>query len=102
MKNPFARNDILPKVARLFVPGGNLICRLEALEFTGATVEAGTPFSAIVPDDAGVVIRPGAVLVELEDGTLYSGEIDHADVIPDAFGPVVKITGVLGPTKPAA
>jgi hypothetical protein len=90
---------ILLGVARLLARNGNLICRLEAIEFTGATDESGTPFSAIVPDDAGVVIRRGEVLVEVDDGTHYPGEIDHAEVVPDPLGPVVKVTGVLGPTK---
>lgn len=86
-------------MARLLTRDGNLICRLETLEFTGATTQSGTPFSATVPDDSGTVIRTGEVLVEMDDGTHYSGEIEHAEVVTDPLGPVVKVSGVLGPTK---
>jgi hypothetical protein len=73
-----------------------MICRFEALDVAGAITEPGTSFSAVIPYDAGVVIRRGAVLIETDEGSRYSVEIDRAEVIPDPLGPAVRVTGVLG------
>ena len=95
-----SHTDTLLRVARLLTLDGELICRLDALDIVDS-VEMGSPFSAIIPEDAGVVVRIGFVLIEEDNGSRYPGEIEHAEVIPDSFGPVVRITGVVGPTRSA-
>jgi len=76
-----------------------LICRLEAVEVPANVNESGAPFSAVVPEDVGVVIQKGAIVIEMDNGAQHPAVIEDTEVIPDPFGPVVKITGVLGATK---
>jgi len=56
----------------------------------------------VIPDDAAVTIRTGAVLLEIGDQSSHPGVIDHAEVIQDSLGPFVKIRGVLGIPKPGS
>jgi hypothetical protein len=87
-------------VARLLTRDGELISRLETIDVVGSVFEAGVPFYAVVPDEPGVVIRKGAVLIETDDGVRHAAEVDQAEVITDPLGPVIRVTGVLGDIEP--
>ena len=85
---------------RLLTPDGEFISRLEALEFVGS-VETRCPFSAIMPDGWDIEFRTGFVLIEADDGSRHPGEVEHAEVIPDPFGPVLRLTRFLVPSRSA-
>jgi len=54
-----------------------------------------------MPDGWDVEFRTGFVLIEADDGSRHPGEVDRAEVIPDPFGPVLRLTGFLVPTRSA-
>jgi hypothetical protein len=79
---------------RLLSPDGEFISRLESFDVVDSA-EMGSSFSAIIPDGSDVGFRRGFVLIEADDGSRFSAEVEHAEVVPDPFGLVLRVTGFL-------
>lgn len=82
----------------LLTPDGELISRLEDFDIVDS-VDTASSFSAIIPDGSDVGFRRGSVLIEADDGSRLSGEVEHAEVLPDPFCLVLRVTGFLVPSR---
>jgi len=90
---------MIGEVARLLNLDGDWIANLEDLDVVGSFPEPGCPFFAVIPGDAGLEIRPGPVLLELDRGTRYPAEIECVNGPENSPPTPVRVSGVLGASE---